>query len=132
MSASTIEWLEHMGVQFEGAYRYFPKSEMTWHIVKTGRKTGPSAAAVMTEKLREYAESRGVKFMFCTPAKEIEMKDGTVTGVTAESSREEITVEAKAVIICTGGAGADKRGDRSGFREGPFQLCDRRNHRRRT
>ena len=34
-SAETIEWLEDMGVEFEGAFRYFPKSEATWHIVKT-------------------------------------------------------------------------------------------------
>ena len=34
-SGETIEWLEDMGVEFEGAYRYFPKSEPTWHIVKT-------------------------------------------------------------------------------------------------
>lgn len=32
-SASTIEWLEDMGLEFAGAYKYFPKSEATWHIV---------------------------------------------------------------------------------------------------
>ena len=37
-SGETIEWLEDMGVEFEGAYRYFPKSEPTWHIVKTDQK----------------------------------------------------------------------------------------------
>ena len=35
-SAETIEWLEDMGVEFEGAFKYFPQSEATWHIVKTG------------------------------------------------------------------------------------------------
>ena len=40
-SAETIEWLEDMGVEFEGAFRYFPKAEPTWHIVKTDQGIGP-------------------------------------------------------------------------------------------
>lgn len=39
-SAETIEWLEDMGVEFEGAFRYFPKAEPTWHIVKTDQGLG--------------------------------------------------------------------------------------------
>ena len=40
-SAETIEWLEDMGVEFEGAFKYFPQAEPTWHIVKTdqGRRS---------------------------------------------------------------------------------------------
>ena len=33
-SADTIEWLQEMGVEFAGAFRYFKESEATWHIVK--------------------------------------------------------------------------------------------------
>ena len=46
-SAETIEWLEEKGVEFEGAYRYFPKSEATWHIVKSNAGIGPRAASFM-------------------------------------------------------------------------------------
>ena len=38
-SAGTIEWLEDMGVEFEGAFKYFPQSEATWHIVKTDKES---------------------------------------------------------------------------------------------
>ena len=37
-SGDTIRWLEEScGVEFAGAYKYFPKSEATWHIVAVNR-----------------------------------------------------------------------------------------------
>ena len=44
-SADTIEWLEDLGVEFAGAYRYFTESAATWHIVKPENGIiGPRAA----------------------------------------------------------------------------------------
>ena len=77
-SAETIEWLEDMGVEFEGAYRYFPKSEPTWHIVKTDQGIGPRAASFMNKALYARAQELGVKVLLETPAKKIIMKDGKV------------------------------------------------------
>ena len=68
-SAETIEWLEDMGVEFEGAYRYFPKSEPTWHIVKTDQGIGPRAASFMNKALYARAQELGVKVLLETPAK---------------------------------------------------------------
>ena len=82
-SAETIEWLEDMGVEFEGAYRYFPKSEPTWHIVKTDQGIGPRAASFMNKALYARAQELGVKVLLETPAKKIIMKDGKVAGVLA-------------------------------------------------
>nr|MCR5777608.1 FAD-binding protein [Lachnospiraceae bacterium] len=48
-SGETIEWLEKHGVEFEGAFRYFPESECTWHIVKIGKPIGPAAASFMNK-----------------------------------------------------------------------------------
>ena len=83
-SAETIEWLEDMGVEFEGAYRYFPKSEPTWHIVKTDQGIGPRAASFMNKALYARAQELGVKVLLETPAKKIIMKDGKVAGVHAK------------------------------------------------
>ena len=55
-SADTIEWLEDMGVEFEGAYKYFTKSEPTWHIVKTDQGIGPRAASFMNTALYARAQ----------------------------------------------------------------------------
>ena len=108
-SAETIEWLEDMGVEFEGAYRYFPKSEPTWHIVKTDQGIGPRAASFMNKALYARAQELGVKVLLETPAKKIIIKDGKVAGVLAtDKDGKEIEVACKAAIVCTGGAGCNK------------------------
>jgi fumarate reductase flavoprotein subunit len=106
-SASTIEWLQGMGVQFADVERYFPGSEATWHMVKPpSGPPGPRAASVMMKLMTERAEELGVKILLETPAKNIVMENGRVAGVLALSkSGEEVKVIAKAVIIATGGFG---------------------------
>lgn len=108
-SAETIEWLEDMGVEFEGAYRYFPMSEATWHIVKTDKGIGPRAASFMNKALYEKALELGVTFLLETPATEIlKDEDGAVCGVKGVTKDgEEVQVSCKAAIICTGGAGCN-------------------------
>lgn len=107
-SADTIVWLEDMGVEFEGAFKYFPQSEPTWHIVKTDTGIGPRAASFMNKALYAKAQELGVKILLETPAKKILMKDGSVAGVLAtDKNGKEITVACKAAIICTGGAGCN-------------------------
>lgn len=107
-SAETIEWLEEKGVEFEGAFKYFPQAEPTWHIVKTDQGIGPRAASFMNKALYGRAQELGVEFLLETPAKKL-IKDGdAVTGVVATTKDgKEITIEAKAVIVCTGGAGGN-------------------------
>lgn len=108
-SAETIEWLEDMGVEFEGAFRYFPQSEATWHIVKSDKGIGPRAASFMNKALYEKALELDVTFLLETPATKI-LKDeeGKVCGVLAvNKDGEEIKVDCKAAIICTGGAGCN-------------------------
>lgn len=110
-SAETIEWLEEKGVEFEGAFRYFPKSEPTWHIVKTDKGIGPRAASFMNKALYARALELGVQFLLETPGKKI-LKDenGKVCGVLAtDKTGEDVQIACKAAIICTGGAGANKQ-----------------------
>lgn len=108
-SAETIEWLEDMGVEFEGAYKYFTKSEATWHIVKTDQGIGPRAASFMNKALYNRALELGVQVMLETPAKKIlKDEDGAVCGVlAADKDGKEITIACKAAIICCGGGGAN-------------------------
>lgn len=107
-SAETIEWLEDMGVEFEGAFRYFPKAEPTWHIVKTDQGIGPRAASFMNRKLYERALELGVQVFTETPAKKILMEDGKVAGVLATNKDgEEVKINCKAAVVATGGAGAN-------------------------
>ena len=108
-SAETIEWLEDMGVEFEGAYKYITKSEATWHIVKTDQGIGPRAASFMNKALYARAQELGVKVLLETPGKKIlKDEDGRVCGVLAvDKDGKEITIACKAAIICCGGGGAN-------------------------
>lgn len=109
LSADTIEWLEDMGVEFAGAFRYDRTSEATWHVVKpeTG-EPGPRAAGTMTKIMTERARELGAEFHLETPVTDLLVEDGKVVGVTAkDASGEEIEARAKAVIVCTGGFGTN-------------------------
>lgn len=109
-SAQTIEWLEDMGVEFEGAFRYFPKAEATWHIVKTDQGIGPRAASFMNKALFARAQELGVEFLLSTPAERILTEDGRVIGVLAtDASGEKVRVACEAAVICTGGAGSNTK-----------------------
>ena len=121
-SAETIEWLEDKGVEFEGAFRYFPKSEPTWHIVKTDHGIGPRAASFMNKALYARALELGVQFLLETPAKKIQKDEvGRVCGVLAvDKDGGEVEISCKAAVLATGGAGANKQFilDETGYHHG--------------
>lgn len=107
-SADTIDWLMDMGVEFAGAVKYYPASEPTWHVVRPegGGRPGPRAASAMIRRMVEHAAGLGIQVYYETPATRVCVQDGRVTGLEASSrSGEEYQVEAKAVVIATGGFG---------------------------
>lgn len=109
-SASTIDWLEGMGLEFEireltaGGYN-------TPHIVKAPQTSSAEnvnitmgTCAHMIHILTERAKELGVQIYLRTPVRKLIKKGRRVTGVLAEDvSKEEIRISAGAVIICTGG-----------------------------
>ena len=109
LSANTIEWLQDMGVEFAGAFRYSTDSEATWHIVKgENGQIGPRCAGAMTKALLARALEQGAEFHFETPVKNLIVEDGKVCGViAADKTGEEIEARAKAVVVCTGGFGTN-------------------------
>lgn len=108
LSASTVEWIKDMGVEFLGAFKYFKTSEATWHIVKAPgtNKIAERSASFMLKTMTEHAKEMGVEFYMNTPVKKIREENGHVTGVYAVSDDgEEYEVECSCVIVCTGGMG---------------------------
>ena len=106
-SASTIDWLESLGVEFTEPAAYFAGSNFTWHLVKppTGRP-GPQSSGTMMKILTDNAKDLGVQFYLQTPVTKILKENGKVVGVEAKSATgEEYVVKAKAVIVGTGGFG---------------------------
>ena len=106
-SAGTIKWLEELGVEFAGAYKYFPKSEATWHIVAVNGGIGRNGGAIMNKAMLSRAQENGVEVMYETPAKKIYRdEEGKICGVDAVTKDgEELHIDCKAVIVGTGGAG---------------------------
>lgn len=107
-SASTVRWVEDMGVEFLGAFSYFKDSKATWHLPKFPGSNKPAerGASVLVKAISDRATELGVQFMFNTPAKSIIREGNRVSGVTAlTADGEEILAECDAVIVCTGGFG---------------------------
>jgi len=109
-SADTIEWLEEMGVEFAGAFRYFKESAATWHIVKPENGViGPRAASAMIKAMTDRAKELGCEILLGTPAVSLIQEDGKVCGaVGTDGDGNGIEVRGKAVIVCTGGFGNNK------------------------
>ena len=106
-SATTIAWLESLGVEFVEPATYFPGGQLTWHLVKpaTGHP-GPMSSATMMKVLTDRAKELGVKIHLQTPVKKILKSGDPVIGVVAEDrSGEPVEASGKAVIVATGGFG---------------------------
>ena len=121
-SGDTIQWLMDMGVKFNSVRpafrarertRAYADGEYTWHVVQPedGSEPGPLAATTMTKRMTERAQALGVEFMFETPGKELITNDeGAVVGVKAvDKDGEEVEISSKAVIVATGGFGANAK-----------------------
>ena len=106
-SADTIEWLQDMGVEFAGAFRYFKESEATWHIVKPENGViGPRAAGAMVKAMTKRAKELGTEILLETAATSLIVEDGKVCGAIAvDKDGNGIEVRGKAVIVATGGFG---------------------------
>ncbi len=100
-TASTIDWMKGYGVEFEKLFSNYPNGLYTWHIYK-GR--GAGWIGLFQKK---YAEL-GQKLFLNTPVKSLLKEDGKVVGVVAQDKDgNKITVRSGAVIIATGGFGAN-------------------------
>jgi fumarate reductase flavoprotein subunit len=109
-SASTIDWLEKMGVEFNDVQCHNRGFNSTWHIIKGPLvpKEIPGTGVIMMKILTDKAKELGAKLYLRTPVKKILKEGGRITGVVAEDeSGEEIRAKAKAVIVATGGFGGN-------------------------
>jgi len=107
-SASTIDWLEKMGVEFIDVQCHNYGFNFTWHIIKGPLvpKEIPGTGVVMMKILLEKARELGAQVFLRTPVKKILKEGNRISGVVAEDENgEEIRVKAKAVIVATGGFG---------------------------
>lgn len=101
-SAETVEWLQGYGVDLNDLIAYYPGAYYVWHFRRDG-------SPFITDLLRPVSEEAGAVYHLNTKVNRLLMKDGACVGFIAEDADGEYTVEAKAVIIASGGTG--KRAD---------------------
>jgi fumarate reductase flavoprotein subunit len=122
-SASTIDWLEDMGIEFSDVTPHNPGYYLTWHIVKSPdyrqinidknstntlvqQRDDNRPGVYLMGVLDQQARKLGVQIYLETPVKKILKNENRIVGVVAQDkSGDEITVKAKAVIVATGGFG---------------------------
>jgi len=103
-SGDTIGWLEEKGLKFECIpYFHLPDQKaLTWHVPDGG-------GAELIRVLKQNCENLGVELMRQTPARKIIISNrGELNGVLAERRGEELVIDTKAVVICTGGFGGNR------------------------
>jgi fumarate reductase flavoprotein subunit len=106
-SGDTISWLEDMGTRFAEVESQFIGAHCTHHnVLAVGGGTGLSVGSNMMKALTIRAKELGVRILLRTRALKVVTQEGCVVGVLAEDTAgEKLRVDAKAVIIGTGGFG---------------------------
>jgi len=98
-SASTIDWLENLGVRYTGLFAISPHTPRVWHQLEGFGKEGLIKPlyekAVADKKIRIFLE---------TPVKSLVMEEGRAAGVAAEDKDgETVRAKSKVVVIASGG-----------------------------
>ncbi len=102
-SAQTVEWLINLGTDLSDVGRMGGAS-----VNRAHRPTGGAAVGGhLTEILHEQALERGVEILLNSEVIKINGNADAVEGVIVKTDQGEYTIEAKAVIVASGGFGAN-------------------------
>ena len=102
-SAQTVDWLIGLGMDLSDVGRTGGATNARAHRPAGGAAVGSHFASVMLKA----AENAGADIRYNSKVTSIVNKDGAAAGVTVLSNGKKYTVHAKAVIIATGGFGAN-------------------------
>ncbi len=92
-SGESVDWLAEKGVTFKH------RSPDSSHRSMISESSGVG----IVNALAERAESQGAEIMTDTRATELIYKDGEVKGIIADNNGTKVTINAKSVILATGG-----------------------------
>ncbi|MDO4499884.1 MAG: flavocytochrome c [Erysipelotrichaceae bacterium] len=102
-SSDAVEWLESIGAPL-------PKLAATGgtvHYYLHEPEDGSAVGGYLVEQYSRVLNEMNIELLLETKATSLIEKDGAVVGVKAESDKVNYTINAKAVIIATGGFGAN-------------------------
>ncbi|WP_316347120.1 FAD-dependent oxidoreductase [Desulfuromonas acetoxidans] len=113
-SAETIDWLDELGVKIEYVGVGGFGGPLTWHVIAPGpdypdKNPHDYHCARMINVFNKYILDHGGEILLQTPGTGLIKEDGKVVGAFAENKDgENIRINAKAVIIATGGFANNK------------------------
>lgn len=107
-SAEAIDWLATKNANLTNVGSFGGASVMRIHRAMTDEgKTTPVGAYLVKVLTADVDAESKIDLRMNTAATELVMEDGKVTGVKVTSENGDYTISAKAVILATGGFGAD-------------------------
>ena len=107
-SAAAIEWLASIGAEVKNVGAFGGASVKRIHRPVNADGKVTAVGAYIVPILEKNLQDRNVQFLFDTTANEIIMKDGKAVGIKATGKDgHKVTINAKSVVIATGGFGAN-------------------------
>ncbi len=102
----SVKWLEEIGVEYDKSVVFAPVGAL-W---RRGHKPVKSYGTAFILSLTKYVEEHSGKIITDSPVKEFIMENGEIKGVMATGvNGQKITVRAKAVVLASGGFGANTK-----------------------
>ena len=102
----SVKWLEEIGVEYDKSVVFAPVGAL-W---RRGHKPVKSYGTAFILALTKYVEEHSGKIITDSPVKEFILENGEITGVIATGvNGQKITVHAKAVVLASGGFGANTK-----------------------
>lgn len=102
-SAEGIAWLQSIDANLSEVGSFGGASVKRIHKPVNAEGKTVAVGSYMVPIMEEKLKAAGVEILFDTPATEILMKDGAAVGIKANSKTVNYTINAKAVIVATGG-----------------------------
>lgn len=106
-SAESIQWLKTIGADLSQVGSFGGASVKRIHKPVNAEGKSVAVGSYLIPILVDAAKAATVEFLYETKASEIILTDGVATGVKATSATAEYTITAKAVVVATGGFGAN-------------------------
>ena len=106
-SAAGIEWLHSIGADLTSVGLFGGASVKRIHRPVNAEGKTVSVGSYLVPIFTKTVEDKGIEIMYETPATELIVDGGKVVGVKATGANTEYTINAKAVIMATGGFGAN-------------------------
>lgn len=107
-SANSIDWLSSIGADLNNVGQFGGASVKRIHRPVNEEGQVVSVGSYIVPILEQKAEDEGIEILYETTANKILMEDGKAVGVEAEGKTgNKVTINAKAVVLATGGFGAN-------------------------